>query len=453
MVSFYKPGKGKSAKPQAPAKAELTIDDWDWKGQGVVRGKPVKFIAGALPGERCEVSITRTKRQVSEGYVARVIAPNEARQTPFCPVAGQCGGCQLQHVDSDAALNWRQQAINQLLMKAIDSGKHENTLDWQPAITGPKPAYRRKARLAVDARNPDNIAIGYRAKRDNRVVDIEGCPVLVASLSALIAPLKATLVRHSGIRHIGHIGLLAGDTVNQVTIKTTRPLSLEVKTALTEFAQTHKINMLIESHDGGIETLHQQAPLHCSVIGERYLAPGPNDFIQVNDTVNRAMIKQALAWLEVQQGDVVADWFCGLGNFSLALADAGASVQAIEGVADMVQRAQAAAQAQGIQSIDWQHLDLGNYAAVKQSLTDSVQKVLLDPSREGAAAVCKVLTEKPVKRVLYVSCNPSTFSRDAATLTGGGYQLEKVSLIEMFPYTQHLEMMALFTHTATKKRE
>lgn len=448
MVSFYKPGKGKSAKRQAPARTEVSIDDWDWKGQGVVRGNPVKFVSGALPGERCDVTITRTRRRVAEGHVSRVIEPSEARQAPFCPVAGQCGGCQLQHVDSDAALVWRQQAIDQLLIKAIG----ENTLNWQPAITGPKPAYRRKARLAIDARNPDNIAIGYRAKRDNRVVDIEHCPVLVPSLSSLIAPLKAELLRHNGIRHIGHIGLLAGDAVSQVTIKTMRALSGECKASLSAFARTHQVNMLIESSDGEIMTLHQHALLHCTVAGERHLAPGPNDFIQVNGAVNQRMIRQALAWLEIQQGETVADWFCGLGNFSLALADAGANVQAIEGVADMVQRAKATAQAQGINSIDWQHLDLTNYEAVKQSLAANIHKVLLDPSREGASVVCQALAEQPVERVLYVSCNPSTFSRDAATLTGSGYQMEKLSLIEMFPFTQHLEMMALFTHTATKKR-
>lgn len=448
MVSFYKPGKGKSAKRQTPARSELTIDDWDWKGQGVVRGKPVKFVSGALPGERCEVKTTRTRRQVAEGHVSRVIDPSEARQTPFCPVAGQCGGCQLQHVDSDAALTWRQQAISQLLIKATG----ENTLNWQPAITGPKPAYRRKARLAIDARNPSKVSIGYRAQRDNRVVDIASCPVLVESLASLIAPLKAELLRHNGIRHIGHIGLLAGDGVSQVTIKTTRPMSADWRASLTAFARSQHINMLIESQGGEIVTLHQHAPLHCTVSGERYLAPGPNDFIQVNDAVNQGMIQQALAWLEVQPDEGVADWFCGLGNFSLALADAGARVQAIEGVADMVQRAKDTAQAQGINSIDWQHLDLGDYEAVKQALASDIKKVLLDPSREGAPVVCEALAEQPVERVLYVSCNPSTFSRDAATLTRSGYQLAKLSLIEMFPFTQHLEMMALFTHTATKKR-
>ncbi len=447
MVSFYKPGKNKSAKRSHTA-ATLTIDTWDWKGQGVVRGKPVKFIAGALPHEACEVMLTRQKRDVAEGRVTRVLQAHENRQTPFCPVAGECGGCQLQHVDSETALSLRQQAIDDLLRKSLGRAAYE-TLSWSAPLTGPKPAYRRKARLAVDARNEHNIAIGYRAQRANRVIDIASCPVLVASLSELIAPLKEALSRHSAVRHIGHIGLLAGDAVSQVTIKVTRPLASAFTDALEEFARRHKINMLIESASGELITLHHQADLHCSVSGERYLTPGPNDFIQVNDAVNQAMVRQAVDWLAITKGELVADWFCGLGNFSLALADAGAKVQAIEGVAEMVQRAKTAAQRQGISNIDWRHLDLSDYETVRQALDGAVSKVLLDPSREGASVVCHALTENPVERILYVSCNPSTFCRDAATLTHAGYKMEKVSLVEMFPYTQHLEMMALFTHTTT----
>ncbi|GGW80834.1 23S rRNA (uracil(1939)-C(5))-methyltransferase RlmD [Alteromonas halophila] len=452
MVSFYKPGKGKSAQSARPTRTHLTIDDWDWQGQGVVRGKPVTFVSGALPGERCEVSVTHRKKQVANGRVINVEQQNPARQLPFCPVAGTCGGCQLQHVDSEAALTWRQQAIDRLIRNATGQAVTQH-MHWKAPLTGNKPAYRRKARLAVDARNPDKLAIGYRARQDNRVIDIEACPVLVEQLSVLIAPLKKLLRSHSGVRHVGHIGLLAGESVSQVTIKATRPLSAAFTTALSVFAKDWQINLLVDGHDGVIHTLHQQAPLHCYVSDNRYISPGPNDFIQVNHEVNRAMIAQAIDWLEVKNGDVIADWFCGLGNFWLPLADLGVRVQAIEGVADMVRKAKHTAQGQGISGIDWQHLDLADYEVVCEALARDIQKVLLDPSREGASVVCQALVTHPVERILYISCNPSTFSRDAGTLTAGGYQLEKASLIEMFPYTQHLEMMALFTHPAMMKRE
>ena len=173
--------------------------------------------------------------------------------------------------------------------------------------------------------------------------------------------------------------------------------------------------------------------------------PGPNDFVQVNPLVNQKMIHQALAWLSPQPHERIADWFCGLGNFTLPIAKSGAEVQAVEGVAQMVQRAKENALAQGITNIDYLHLDLSDEKQVYEALAAGFDKVLIDPSREGALTVCHALAKAKPNTIVYVSCNPSTFSRDARVLLEQGYKMKKAGVIEMFPYTQHMEMMALFT--------
>ncbi|RDV28087.1 23S rRNA (uracil(1939)-C(5))-methyltransferase RlmD [Alteromonas aestuariivivens] len=423
----------------------IEVERWDPWGQGVCAShQPVMFVEGALPSEQCEVVVESTRKQHSQARVSRVVRASKLRVEPFCPVAGKCGGCQLQHIKASDALLLRQRALTDYWCKAFK----RQDIPWQAPLTGPTPAYRRVSRLAVDARNPRQFKLGFRKAQSKDVVSIHTCPILEPRLSRLIEPLQRCLAQLESRRHIGHIGLMAGDDTEQVCVKVTRPVGVQFTQALTSFALEQKVNMLVELPDGSYQRLHQNKAVTCSTVDGLSIQPEPNDFIQVNATVNSKMVEQAMQWLEPGPKDVIADWFSGLGNFSLSLAKHGAKVQAVEGVAEMVQRAKSNALRQGITTVDWLHLDLGDEQAIHQALQLPFNKVLLDPSREGAYAVCRALAEQNFEKIVYVSCNPSTFTRDAQVLLESGYRLEKVGIIEMFPYTKHLEVMALFTGKA-----
>lgn len=420
---------------------EVLIDSLDWMGQGVARTTPVHFVEGALPGELCHIAITQAKKNVISGKAISIAQPSESRVEPFCPVFNQCGGCQLQHIEQSAALSQRDDALRTMLEHQLGMEKSV----WQRPLEGDKPAYRRKARLAIDARRNGDVKLGFRAQSSNDIVDVESCPVLVTELSKLIAPLRELVSSCESSMHIGHISLLAGDNVSQVTIKHTKALSPELYSALVLFGEKHSVNIALENKKGRFNLIHLVAPLVINSYDGYTLSPAPNDFVQVNNQVNNKMIEQALAWLDPQPHERIADWFSGLGNFTLSLAKRGATVQAVEGVAEMVQRAQENAHKQGVDSVQWRHLDLSNKADVESALGHGFDKVLLDPSREGALTVCQALVNAKPKSIVYVSCNPSTFARDAAVLIQGGYQMKKAGAVEMFPFTHHMEMMALFT--------
>ena len=469
MAIFYKPGSGKkhgatkhskhskrntvsgekkhivsarsSSTSPHPQHTRLTINDIDWMGQGVVRGEPMYFVADALPGETVQIDVLSQKKHVVTGQARTIENTSAHRQQPFCQVAHQCGGCQLQHIKPKEARTLRNQALKSMLQRKL---KFTDDI-WQEPIHGNSTSYRRKARLAIDARNPNNVKIGFREQAGKKIVDIECCPVLVSELSQLIVPLKACVSSFSGAKFIGHISLLAGDNVVQVTIKHTRSLANDFIQSLREFAAAHKINLSLEDANGCITSLHQVEPIRCYTYGDFYLQPGPNDFVQVNGEVNRDMIAQALLWMSPQEGENIADCFSGLGNFTLPLAQSGAYVRAIEGVSEMVQRAKSNALEQGITHVDWLTLDLADDEAVAKALDGKFDKVLLDPSREGALTVCHALVKAKVNTLVYVSCNPNTFCRDARVLIDGGYQMKKAGIVEMFPFTHHMEMMALFT--------
>ena len=440
MVTFYKPkktNKNKHSQPSSP----IDIDALDWKGQGVGRGDNLYFVSGALPNERCTIKHAKRNKSLIAGQAQNIENRSEHRVSPFCDVADTCGGCQLQHIEPEAALALRDDALKQLLMRQLNM--HAEV--WQPPLSGARPAYRRKARFAIDARHPHTLKMGFREKAGNAVIDIQHCPILQTKLSALIAPLKKVLASHDNKRVLGHVSVLAGDNVEQVTVKHTQSLAKAYTDMMLDFAQQYRVNVLLEDAKGHITPLHLQAPLKCHTVDGYYLMPGPNDFVQVNPLVNQKMIHQALAWLSPQPHERIADWFCGLGNFTLPIAKSGAEVQAVEGVAQMVQRAKENALAQGITNIDYQHLDLSDEKQVYEALAAGFDKVLIDPSREGALTVCHALAKAKPNTIVYVSCNPSTFSRDARVLLEQGYKMKKAGVIEMFPYTQHMEMMALFT--------
>ena len=170
----------------------------------------------------------------------------------------------------------------------------------------------------------------------------------------------------------------------------------------------------------------------------------PSNFIQVNQQVNQEMVEQALEWLDVQKDDRVLDLFCGLGNFSLPLAKLADKVVGIEGVDEMVEIAKSNALHNKITNVEFYQANLEQEFAGEIWAQQQFNKVLLDPARAGAVGIVDQLASLGAERVVYVSCNPATLARDSQSLLEQGYQLKKLSMLDMFPHTSHLESMALF---------
>jgi len=449
QVAGLRFGKSKIAADTSESQKPntVTIEDLDWMGNGVVRGNPMMFVEGALVGETCDIEVLSSKKKVINAKATNIHSPSDERQAPFCPVFDACGGCQLQHIKPDAALAQRDNALKVVMERqlAMKAGV------WQEPLVGPRPQYRRKARLAIDARNPNQIKLGFREANSNNVINVESCPILVDPLSNIIGPLRNALTGFESARHIGHISLITGDNTSHLVIKHTKALEAELIDAVSELVNTNSsvndyaIELKLENKQGQIRSVGRGTDMVINTINDCSISPSANDFIQINKVVNEKMIKQAIGWLNPQPNDRIADWFSGLGNFTLPIAKSGARVQAVEGVAEMVRRAKDNAQRQGIRNVEWLHLDLADKTNVEASLQQGFDKVLLDPSREGALTVCHALVKALPKTIVYVSCNPSTFSRDAKVLIDGGYEMEKAGIAEMFPFTHHMEMMALFT--------
>jgi 23S rRNA (uracil1939-C5)-methyltransferase len=174
----------------------------------------------------------------------------------------------------------------------------------------------------------------------------------------------------------------------------------------------------------------------------------PTDFTQVNPELNRVLVRRAIAWLQPEPGDSIADFFCGLGNFTLPIARRGADVVGVEGSRTLVHRAEANATRNGLSGrARFAVADLFEATPASIAALGPLDKVLLDPPREGAIALVKALPEQRLSRIVYVSCNPATLARDVAVLVHErGFRLAAAGVANMFPHTAHVESIAVFTH-------
>ncbi|MDF2178343.1 23S rRNA (uracil(1939)-C(5))-methyltransferase RlmD [Aliiglaciecola sp. CAU 1673] len=440
MVQIYKAPKKPKSKPVG--KVSLVIDDMEHGGLGVCRShQPVVFVEGALPGEQVDVRITEQKSKVWHGIATKVQKASNERIVPFCPHINDCGGCQNQHIGQADLLRHKTKAVGELLSRL----GHIDTLPWQAALMGADKGYRRKARLAIDAQRDNDVRIGFRAKASDKVVGIHECQVLTSALQALLPALLPLLKRLKGVKHLGHISLFDADNLLQLCLRVTRPLSEADRNALVDFADKHGCQLLLENNQGQFEHLAgPQGEASYAPMPDISLKVGTNDFVQVNGPLNQAMVAQALSWLDIQPGEKVLDFFCGVGNFSLPMAKQGAQVSGFEGLKPMVERALGNAQAHGLDA-QFKQVDLSDSKQLDALIKSigQVDKILLDPARAGAQALMPYLPRLAPKQVLYVSCNPATFARDAGLLVEKGWRLDRIGLMDMFPGTAHTELMAL----------
>lgn len=431
MAQFY------SAKRRVTTRQIITVEatELDPFGQGVARhnGKAL-FIAGLLPSERAEITLTEDKRQYARGQVKRRLNDSPERRAPRCPYFGVCGGCQQQH----ASVALQQESKSRALARLI---KH----DVDEIIADQPWGYRRRARLSLSYQpKTARLEMGFRKAASSDIVDIRQCPILVPRLEALLPDVHACLSTLDGVRHLGHIELVLANNGPLMVLRHTAALSKKDREKLERFSHSQDLALFLAPQSEILEQVTGEAPWYASN-GLR-LTFSPRDFIQVNNGVNQQMIATALAWLDVQQSDRVLDLFCGMGNFTLPLAQKAASVVGVEGVEALVAKGQENARENGLQNVTFFHQNLEDDVTQQPWARQGFDKILLDPARAGAPGVMQHIIKLAPKRVVYVSCNPATLARDSEALVSGGYQIQRLAMLDMFPHTGHLESIVLFEH-------
>jgi 23S rRNA (uracil1939-C5)-methyltransferase len=434
-----------------PAALVLDIESLDQDGRGVARhdGKAV-FVEGALPGERVHCTVVRRKPSYEIARADAIERASPARTAPTCPHFSVCGGCSLQHLDPAAQVAAKQRSLEDALWH-IGRVRAREIL---PAIHGPAWGYRHRARLSVrHVAKKGGVLVGFHEKKSSYVADMRSCAILPPRISALLPRLRELVGALSIRDRLPQIELAVGDDGTApavLVLRVLEPPSEADRERLVAFADRYAVQFYLQP--GGPQTA---APLHPMERTLAYALPefdlrfpyAPTEFTQVNPAINRVLVRRAIALLAPQPGERVADFFCGLGNFSLPIARRGAAVVGVEGSAALVRRAGENAALNGL-AARTRFVAANLFEATPQSIEElgPLDRVLIDPPREGAVALVKALPgDGAPRRIVYVSCNPATLSRDAAILVHDhGYTLSAAGIVNMFPHTAHVESLAVF---------
>jgi 23S rRNA (uracil1939-C5)-methyltransferase len=427
---------------------EAFIESIDHEGIGVahVDGK-VTFIDGGVTGERVAFTRRRSRGNFDLGTVTQVLRESSQRVAPRCRYFGTCGGCAMQHVEPSAQVAAKQRVLEDNLAR-LGKVKPERIL---PPVMGQAWGYRNRARLSVHyVAKKGTVLVGFHERRSSFVADTLSCEVLPPAVSRLLPELRAMFNSMQGRDRMPQIELAVGEAVTIFVLRHLEPIAEVDAAKLRAFADEHGIQWWLQPK--GPDTAHPFHPLEAPALDYHLPEFGlemryrPTEFTQVNAGVNRILVKRAVDLLDPQTGERVGDLFCGLGNFSLALATRGADVIGIEGSATLVARAAENAELNGLgANAKFFAHDLYTDAQGAMARMGHVDKLLIDPPRDGALEICKSIGDDGPSRIAYVSCSPSTLARDAGVLVNvKGYRLRCAGVVNMFPHTGHVESIALF---------
>lgn len=405
------------------------IDHVGHHGDGVaITGGGNIYVPYALGGETIEVGPV-PGHHPDRRRLVKVETASAERITPFCPHFGICGGCAIQHWDAAPYSAWKRDLVVATLAQAGIDGEVAPLVDAHGAG-------RRRITLHARMGTHEVLKVGYAASGSHDIVPIDRCPILDPHLNGAIEVAWALAEPLISIGKPLDIQITATDSGLDVDVRGSGPLSTALITQLSRIAEQHRLARLTRH---GELVLMRTPPV--VAMGTANVALPPGSFLQA--TVAGEKTLAALVSEHCRRAKQIADLFCGVGPFALRLA-AKSKVNAFDNDAGAVTALQkAATSTPGLKPVRAEPRDLFRRPLMPQELRD-YDTVVFDPPRQGAQAQATQLAASKVPTVVAVSCNVTTFARDAKILIDGGYKIDGVTPVDQFRHTPHVELVAKF---------
>jgi 23S rRNA (uracil1939-C5)-methyltransferase len=379
------------------------------------------FVPYTVPGD-----VVSVVREGARARVESIVTAGPWRVQPPCRHFGRCGGCALQMMAREPYLAWKRDlVVTALKQRGFADAAVED-------IRAVPPGTRRRAMFKAKAAGK-TVHVGFYEPESRNLVDIAECPVLSPQLANLIAPLKERLQALLIGGETAELHATATDTGLDLSLKLKRARNPEILMALSELASALKLARL--SWNGEIVAMASTPSLS---VGRFTVALPPECFLQPTKEGERVL--QQLVGDGLGDARRIADLFSGVGTVALAMADS-REVHAVDSAPAQTDALSAAAKAGRAPKVSVETRDLFRRPLVPSELA-RFDAVILDPPRPGAKAQAEVLAQSKVPRILYVSCNPASFARDARILAEGGYRLERVVPVDQFLWSPHVELFA-----------
>jgi 23S rRNA (uracil1939-C5)-methyltransferase len=416
--------KGKQRNKEEAIENVLQIEELGWHGDGIadVNGKRV-FVPFTLAGESVRAMVTGSRAKVLE-----ILYASPDRIEAQCGYYSKCGGCGVQHIAFETYCQWKRQIVERALLNRHIEAPVEALIDGHGSG-------RRRVTLHVQYID-GQVQAGFMQAHSHSLVDIKSCPILAPELA------KATDISRDVAGHLLNtskalnIQLTVSETGLDCTIMGAGKLDLDARMGLSDCANDYDLARLSVSDD---MILERRAPILVFGAGKVVLPPG--GFLQA--TLSGEEILSNIVLDGVSGAKKIADLYCGLGPFSLRMA-AHSPVMSFDSDEVAIAALQVAAHhVQGQKPVTAKTRDLSENPLHSSEL-NLFDAVVFDPPRAGAEAQAREIASSKVTSVIAVSCNAATFARDASILIDGGYRLEKVSPVDQFRFTGHVEMVGVF---------
>lgn len=435
-----------------------------YEGEGIAKidNKYPIFIEGALKGEKVKVRIVKVNKNFAYGKLMEVLEASEERVNPLCSIYKRCGGCKLQHASYKAQLDFKWDRVKDCVSKI---GKLDPSIVKYPLGMENPWRYRNKVQLPIGLINGE-VKIGFFAPRSHDIIDMESC-LIQDEIGDKVVKLTREWIEKFNIRPynvdgeydekgiVRHIMIRRGFTTNEVMVVLVTNgeklphkeefVDLMVKNipgikSIIQNINSKKTNVIL-----GLEstTLWGEDTIS-DYIGDFRFNISPLSFFQVNPTQTEVLYGKALEYANLTGNEEVFDAYCGTGTITLFLSQKAKKVYGVEIIPQAIDNAWINAKENKVENVEF---FVGESEVVIPDLINKGVKadvVVVDPPRKGCdKKLLDAITNIDAKKIVYVSCDPSTLGRDLKVLEENGYKTLEVQPVDMFPNTAHIENVAL----------
>ncbi|MCB2286386.1 23S rRNA (uracil(1939)-C(5))-methyltransferase RlmD [Clostridium algidicarnis] len=439
-----------------------------YEGEGIAKidSFPI-FIPGAIEGEKTKIKIIKLNKNYAFGKLIDIITPSKDRVEPLCEIYSKCGGCNLQHMSYESQLEFKTKRVKDCIERI---GKIKDATIHNTIGSASPYRYRNKVQLPVGGEKGD-VKIGFYAQRSHNIIDMKKCIIQDESGDKAVDITRQWMNKY-GIEPYNEIESKASNlkgVVRHIMVRKgfkTNEVMVVLVTTTKEVPYKEEFIKLIRDNIDGVKSIIQNInPKLTNVVlgeenivlfGEDHISDyidqfkfkiSPLSFFQVNPIQTEILYKKALEYADLKGDEIVFDAYCGTGTISLFLSQKAKKVYGVEIVKEAIENAKENAKLNGINNTEF---IVGQSETVIPELIEKgikAEVVVVDPPRKGCAKeLLEAIAHMSPKRIVYVSCDPSTLARDLAILEEMGYKAKEVQPVDMFSETSHVESIILMTY-------
>lgn len=437
----------------------LNIEGLGYEGEGIAKidGYPV-FISGALIGEKVKVNIIKVKKNFAYGKLIEILEESPERRESKCSSYNMCGGCTLQHLSYEGQLDYKFSRVKDCIRKI--GGLDESIVNYPIGMDGVY-RYRNKVQFPIGLVN-GKLSIGFFSEKSHEIIDMDTCLLQdeeserivsiirnwINKYSIMPAKKDGKLFKHGILRHIVIRKSFKTDEVMVILVTTNKKIPYVNELIDSLNSNNNSIKSIIQNiNDKDTNLVMGEKCITlwgsdyiCDYIGEYKFNISPLSFFQVNPIQTEVLYNKALEYASLSGDEIVFDAYCGTGTISLFLSQKAKKVYGVEIIPQAIDNAKVNAEINNINNAEF---FVGKSEEIIPKLIDDgiiPDVIVVDPPRKGCdSKLLDALGKAKPKKIVYVSCDPSTLARDLKYLENQGYKTVEVQPVDMFPMTKHIE--------------